>query len=190
MITRKAEMTMRKQFLKLIPTVFVSVVTLGGIAKAQSCSTEMQKGMYSVSFHGERLGLLSGSPPTLMPFATPNLIDVVQVYEFDGEGNFSDLNFAMRDGVPNALGQPGLTADGFSSQTGTYHVNDDCTGVGTATQPGLSFTFVLVVGDHGRTLRYVDTSAHAAMIPGNPNCTSGCDLALQGSGVGERIFGR
>jgi hypothetical protein len=173
-----------------IGALAAGLCVLAGAAHAQGCSTGMLKGMYSLSFHGERLGLLSGSPPTLTPFTTPNLVDGVSVYEFDGQGNFNDLNFAMRDGVPNALGQPGLTADGFTSQTGTYHVNEDCTGAGTATQPGLSFTLVLVVGDHGRTLRYVNTSAQAATIPGNPNCTSGCDLALQVSGEGERIFGR
>ena len=56
----------------------------------------------------------------------------------------------MNNGVPNALGQPGLTPDGFTTQTGTYHVNDDCTGAGTMSQPGLSFTFAFVISDRGR----------------------------------------
>jgi hypothetical protein len=146
--------------------------------------------MYSVSFNGQRLGLLSGSPPTLARFATPSLINGVSVFTFDGEGNFSNLNFAMNNGVPNALGQPGLTPDGFSTQTGTYHVNDDCTGAGTMTQPGLSFTFAFVISDRGRRLRYVATSTHADTIPGNPNCTSGCDVAVEVAAEGERVFGR
>ena len=63
--------------------------------------------------------------------------------------------------APNSLGRPGLTPNGFTTQTGTYHVNDDCTGADTMSQPGLSFTLALVVSDRGRKIRYVGTSAHA-----------------------------
>jgi hypothetical protein len=180
---------MRNQLTKLIPAT-LAALAIGSAAQAQQCSTKMLDGMYSVSFNGQRLGLLNGSPPILAPFATPSLINGVSVFTFDGEGNFSNLNFAMNNGVPNALGQPGLTPDGFSAQTGTYHVNDDCTGAGTMTQPGLSFTFAFVISDRGKRLRYVATSTHADTIPGNPNCTSGCDVAVEVAAEGERVFGR
>jgi hypothetical protein len=171
-------------------TAALAALAISGAAQAQQCSTKMLNGMYSVSFHGERLGLLTGSPPTLTPFATPNLVDGIEVFTFDGEGTFTNLNFALRDGVPNSLGQPGLTPDGFATQTGPYHVNDDCTGAGTMSQPGLSFTFALVVSDRGRKIRYVGTSTHADTIPGNPNCTSGCYVAVEGAAEGEKVFGR
>ncbi len=77
------------------------LLAIGGIAAADECSTSMLNGEYDASFHTVRLGLLSGNPPTLTPFPTQSLADGVAVYSFDGEGNFTDLNFAMRDGSPN-----------------------------------------------------------------------------------------
>jgi hypothetical protein len=143
------------------------------------------------SFHTVRLGLLTGSPPTVTPFPTgQSLADGVGVTYLDGQGNFTALDFAMRDGSPNVpAGTPGLTPDGFASATGTYHVNPDCTGAGAMSQPNLTTTFVLVVGDHGRTNREVGTSLHVAAIPGNPDCVSGCDLAAQVTQEGQKIFG-
>jgi hypothetical protein len=163
-----------------------------GIATADECSTAMLSGDYDASFHTVRLGLLSGNPPTSTPFPTgQSIADGVAVYSFDGQGNFTDLNFAMRDGVPNVpAGTPGLTSDGFISQSGTYHINPDCTGAGTMSQPNLSTTFAIVVGDRGRTFRIVGTSLHVATIPGNPDCASGCDLAAQITQDGEKIFAR
>ena len=120
--------------------------------------------------HGST-GPASGNPPTSTPFPTgQSIADGVAVYSFDGQGNFTDLNFAMRDGLPNVpAGTPGLTPDGFISQSGTYHINPDCTGAGTMSQPNLSTTFAIVVGDRGRTFRIVGTSLHVATIPGNPD---------------------
>lgn len=133
---------------------FVLLAT-GGIAAADECSTAMLSGDYDASFPTVRLGLLSGNLRTLPAFPT--------VYSFDGQGNFTDLNFAMRDGVPNVpAGTPSLTPDGFTSQAGTYHTNPDCTGAGTMSQANLSTTFVIVVGDLGRTFRIVGTSLHVA----------------------------
>ena len=108
--------------------------------------------------HGST-GPAQWNPPTSTPFPTgQSIADGVAVYSFDGQGNFTDLNFAMRDGVPNVpAGTPGLTPDGFTSQTGTYHINPDCTGAGTMSQANLSTTFVIVVGDRGRTFRIVGT---------------------------------
>ena len=168
------------------------LLATGGIAAADECSTAMLSGDYDASFHTVRLGLLSGNPPTSTPFPTgQSIADGVAVYSFDGQGNFTDLNFAMRDGVPNVpAGTPGLTPDGFTSQTGTYHINPDCTGAGTMSQANLSTTFVIVVGDRGRTFRIVGTSLHVATIPGNPDCVSGCDLAAQVTQDGERITRR
>ena len=161
------------------------------IAAADECSTAMLNGEYDASFHTLRLGVLSGNPPTLAPFPTQSVVDGVAMYVFDGEGNFTDLNFAMRDGSPNVpAGTPGLTPDGFILQSGTYHINPDCTGAGTMSQPNLSTTFVFVVGDRGRTFRIVGTSIHVATIPGNPDCVSGCDLAAQVTQEGEKIFAR
>jgi hypothetical protein len=175
---------------KLTSAAFIFLAT-GGIASAQECSNFMLNGAYDANFHTVRLGLLSGNPPTSTPFPTQSIADGVAVYYFDGEGNFTGLNFAMRDGSPNVpAGTSGLTPDGFASATGTYHINSDCTGAGTMSQPNLSTTFVIVLGERGRTFRIVGTSLHVANIPGNPNCVSGCDLAAQVTQEGEKIFER
>src|SRR6201995_5255766 len=104
---------MHQQALRIATLSFGIVLLFSGVSRAQSCSTAMLNGTYGGSFRGERLGLLSGSPPVLSPFPTANLIEGVEVFQFDGQGNMTNLNLAMRDGVPNALGQSGLTADGF-----------------------------------------------------------------------------
>jgi hypothetical protein len=55
--------------------------------------------------------------------------------------NLNSLDFAVRDGSPNVpAGTPGLTADGFISASGTYHVNPDCTGAGAMSQSNLATT--------------------------------------------------
>ena len=116
---------------KLISAAIMLLVACG-VAAAQECSTAMLNGDYDASFHTVRLGLLSGNPPISIPFPTQSLADGIAVYSFDGQGNFTDLNFAMRDSSPNVPpGTAGLTPDGFTSQTGTYHINPDCTGAGT-----------------------------------------------------------
>jgi hypothetical protein len=165
----------------------LSLLTISHAANAQKCSTETLEGLYSLSFHGETLGVLSGG--ALTPFATPNLVDGIEIMNFDGAGNFTNLSLAIRNGVPAAAGMPGLTENNFQPQTGTYTVSSDCTGTGIITQPGQSFTFGLVLGNGGRTLRTVNTSQHVASIPNNPNCTApnGCDVAVQISTVGEKV---
>jgi hypothetical protein len=175
--------------LRVAGVVLTALLATGGIANAQECSSGMLSGWYSAYFHTDRLGLLTGNPETLAPFPTVSLVDGLSVYDFDGIGRFQATVYAERDGAPNTpAGTPGLTKDGFGSQTGTYHINPDCTGGGTMSQSGLRFAFVIVLGDHGRTFRITASAAHADTIPGNPNCTNGCDLAIQVTQQGERIF--
>lgn len=179
---------MAKRTLKFMATALI-FLAIGGAASAQQCSTQILNGWYDSSFHTVRLGLLTGSPPTLAPFPTQSIVDGVSVYAFDGEGKFVALDFAMRDGQPNVpAGSAGLTPDGFAPQTGTYHINPDCTGAGSLSSPGLSFTFVIVLGDRGKIFHMVTTSAHAASIPGNPDCANGCNLAIQSYQQGEKII--
>ncbi len=185
-------MTMRNRLPKLMPTALAAFLAIGGAAEAQECSTAALHGMYSLSFHGETLGVLSGTPPVLTPFASPNIVDGVEIITFDGAGGFQSLAFAMRNGVPVAAGQSGLNDNGFQPQFGTYSVSSDCTGAGTITQPGMSATFALVLSDKLRKIRYVPTSQHVAQIPNNPNCAApaGCDVAIQIIDVGEKVSDR
>ena len=148
--------------------------------------------MYSLSFHGQQTGLLSGTPPVLTPFAAPNLVDGIEIISFDGAGNLANLSLAVRNGASAAAGQSGLTANGFQPQTGTYSVSSDCTGTGTFDQPGMTATFGFVLGNDRKAIRLLVTSQHVAQIPNNPNCTApaGCDTAVQINSVGEKVQGR
>ena len=95
----------------------LSLIAISYVANAQKCSTETLDGLYSLSFHGETLGVLNGG--VLTPFATPNMVDGIEIMTFDGAGNFTNLSLAIRNGVPAAAGTFGLTENGFQSQTGT-----------------------------------------------------------------------
>lgn len=178
--------------LRVAGFALTALIATGGISSAQECSTGMLNGFYDASFHTVRLGILTGSPPTVQAFPTQGLVDGLSVYDFDGMGSLKALAFAQANGQPlsTPANTPHITPDGFAPQTGTYHINPDCTGGGTMSQPGADFTFVIVLGDRGRTFRLVGTSAHFATIPGNPACTNGCDLAIQNAQQGERIFSR
>jgi hypothetical protein len=182
--------TIMRRRLAIPAATSLSLLAAVGAARAQSCSTSMLNGSYSASFHGETLGTLSGNPPILTPFTTPNQVNGVEIIQFDGAGTFQQLALSERNGLPAALGTPGLTDNGFQPQTGTYSVNSDCTGIGTISQPNMQFTFALVVGERGKVLRTIATSAHADEMPNNPNCTppNGCDIAAQIATEGEKVF--
>jgi hypothetical protein len=171
----------------LAATVGLPLVASAGGAQAQYCSTASLQGRYSVSFHGEVLGMLNNG--VLIPLPTPTLVDGVEIMNFDGAGNFTNLALAVGNGVPVAAGTPGLNENGFQPQTGTYSVSPDCTGTGLMIEPTQNFTFALILGNGGRTLRSVITKQHVASIENNPNCgpPSGCDLAAQVSTVGEKL---
>ena len=156
---------------------------------ALGCSNATLNGSYAMTFSGQILGTLSGTPPTLTPFPSPTLINGVQILTFDGEGNTAHLAIAVRNGVPSTAGLSGLVDEVFQPQSGTYLVNEDCTGTGTVTQPGQNFEYAFVIGNSGHTFSYVDTFGHSAMIPGNPNCVApaGCDLAVQVTAIGEKV---
>lgn len=157
------------------------------VAQAQDCSTATLHGRYSVSFHGEVLGMLSNGAIT--PFPTPTLVDGVEIMNFDGAGNFTNLNLAVVNGVPAAAGTPGLNENGFEPQAGTYSIGADCTGIALVRDPVQEFTFAFILGNGGRTLRSVITKQHVFSIENNPNCAppNGCDLAAQISNVGEKV---
>lgn len=171
--------------------LFAVPFALAGVTKAHAdgCSNATLQGSFAMTFSGEVTGTLAGTPPVMTPFATPNMVSGVQIFSFDGAGNTEQLALAVRNGVPAAAGLPGLTENGFQPQTGTYLVAPDCTGTGTITQPNMSFTYAFVTGPGGRSLKYVTTSGHSAMIPNNPNCVApaGCDLAVNQIAIGEKI---
>ena len=132
------------------------------------------------------LGVLvpqTGAPPKLLPFVSPLPADGVAMTRFDGHGNLTQVDFVMRNGTSAAT--PGTPLTG---ETGTYHVNPDCTGWLKLQFPDtteVDVAFVLARG--GREIRTVVTRQHVpalppAIIPSGATCaaaTGGCDLGVQ-----------
>ena len=67
---------------------------------------------------------------------------------FDGHGEFSQVDFVVIDGSP--------TSSAFQAETGTHKVNSDCTGTATINYPdGSKIDLELVVVNQGREFRTV-----------------------------------
>lgn len=91
-------------------------LTLGHVVllHAESCANDSLKGKYGQTISGE---LLPG-PGIVLPQ------NGVAMTDFDGNGKFTQTDFVVINGSP--------TSTGFVSETGTYHVNSDCTGTATS----------------------------------------------------------
>jgi len=119
---------------------------------AQSCSSETLKGDYAFRVSGEI-------------FAGTSLIyrDGIALTSFDGSHLLTQVDYVLANGVPVA----GPTdANGFhTDETGTYSVNENCTGqaeINFPTPPGGTSGAVLklffVISDDGRQLNTIVTS--------------------------------
>ena len=119
---------------------------------AQTCSSETLKGDYAFRVSGEI-------------FAGTSLIyrDGIALTSFDGSHLLTQVDYVLANGVPVA----GPTdANGFhTDETGTYSVNENCTGqaeINFPTPPGGTSGAVLklflVISDDGRQLNTIVTS--------------------------------
>ena len=119
---------------------------------AQNCSSETLKGDYAFRISGEI-------------FAGASLIyrDGIALTSFDGSHLLTQVDWVLANGVPVA----GPTdANGFhTDETGTYSVNENCTGqaeINFPTPPGGTSGAVLklffVISDDGRQLNTIVTS--------------------------------
>ena len=109
-----------------------------GHAESNSCSQETLKGDYGFTITGQ---IISG------PAAGP--VTGVAKTHFDGEGNLKQVDHVVHNG--------NLPAEDWRPATGTYSVNDDCTGAAqinfTDGSPSLNLRFVLVKdGEEIRTV--------------------------------------
>jgi hypothetical protein len=74
----------------------------------------------------------------------------VAMTDFDGNGKFTQSDFVVINGTPQSVG--------FESETGTYHVNSDCTGTATSHYSnGSEIELALVVVHQGIEFRTVVT---------------------------------
>jgi hypothetical protein len=118
----------------IIVAVFVLALTAGPAAKASDlgCSNTTLRGTYSDQDTGTIVGV--------GPFAGVN------VDSFDGRGNVTISGMSSLNGSVS----PGV-------ETGTYHVNPDCTGTYTVTGGGLTLDAFFVIDQTGNELQIVIT---------------------------------
>ena len=142
------------------------------------CSNLTLRGDYAFRISGKIFA--PGPPPAVV-----NLYrDGVAITRFDGHGTLNQVDFVMGGGkVPGDPSQPSHAAigdidpvTGFNiNETGTYHVNSDCTGWAeidfpTALDgndnpitPNAKVKLMLVISNGGRTIHTIVTSL---MLPG------------------------
>ena len=108
------------------------------------CSDATLHGRYAFTVTGQIL-----TPP---PAAGP--ISGVAMTEFDGEGNLTQVDHVLHNGVP--------PQEEWRPGSGTYHVNPDCTGFMTITQmptvpadASPELRLAIVVSDDGKLIRTV-----------------------------------
>jgi hypothetical protein len=133
---------MKASICKATLTAALACLTLGGasLAQAGTCSDASLKGKYGQTISGQ---LLPG-PGVVLPQ------NGVAMTDFDGNGTFTQTDFVVIDGSP--------TSSGFESETGTYHVNSDCTGTAIIHySDGSEIDLALVVVKQGREFRTVVT---------------------------------
>ena len=101
------------------------------------CSNRTLRGDYGFAIEGD---ILAG--PSRIPLRS------VAMTDFDGEGNLSQVEHFVFNGVPPPLD--------WSPSSGTYNVNPDCTGTAQIILPGFPpVNLHLVVVKHGREIHTV-----------------------------------
>ena len=108
---------MKFSILRLLALAFVASAFLAASqCVLAQCSNATLRGHYAFTITGQIL-----APP---PAA--GLITGVAMTEFDGKGNFTQVDHAVHNGVP--------PQEDWRPGSGPYHVNPDCTGTMTITQ--------------------------------------------------------
>ena len=167
---------------------FKVIVALSGLlicsAEAhadRSCDNSSLQGQYAFRAQGATVGVLNSSG-MLHPFTSPQLLNAVGQFMFDGNGSFTRVDFPMGNGVPQTAGAT-LNDEGFrTGQSGTYSVDSECTGSMVVNIPGgTTLGLEFVVGDFGQHVFAVISSEHVpgvAVVPPGATCTGGCDLGV------------
>ncbi|MBV9252511.1 MAG: hypothetical protein JO227_25125, partial [Acetobacteraceae bacterium] len=161
--------------------IALAAMLAAGSARADdgTCSNSSLQGQYAFKAQGANVGVLDATG-ALHPFASPWLVNGAGYFTFDGNGSLTKVDY-MGNGTPSINPAIPLTDDGFrTGQTGTYAVDEDCTGNLVFDVPGgreihvafsvISFgqgVFGVVKSEHAPTLP-------AAILPAGIMCDSGC----------------
>jgi hypothetical protein len=163
----------------------MKTVTLGCLASFlgigtsyAGCDNSSLNGVYPFTVSGFTMGIYDSSG-TLHYLNPMQPLSSVGQYTFDGQGNFTRIDYNVANGIPANNASTPVNASGFrTGQVGTYSIADDCTGQLMLNASGAMIAIQLVVVDYGLSARGIVASEH---VPGfrNPpegtSCTDGCD---------------
>ena len=164
---------LRAILLGCVPLLFTA-----GTSFAQGCSNGSLNGVYPFTASGFTVGIFN-STGTLQYLTPPQPFSSVGQYTFDGQGNFTRVDYIVSNGVPVNNASTPVNGSGFrTGQTGTYSIDEDCTGQFALNANGATVTLQVVVGDYGLSARGTVASEHVpgfANPPQGTSCAMGCN---------------
>jgi hypothetical protein len=142
--------------LTLAAAIALAIPLLSSAAWAQTtdndgCADDSLNGDYAFTISEQVFG-----PTTIQR-------DGVAMTHFDGNGNLTQVDFVLANGVP-VPGPEDPTTHFHVGEFGTYTVNPDCTGNATINfppppgSPGAIIKLMFVIGDSGRVLHTIVSS--------------------------------
>ena len=166
---------------RLTVAATLGVATLLGMGTSHACDNSSLNGVYPFTTSGFTMGIYDAAG--VLHYLDPmQPLSSVGQYTFDGNGNFTRVDFNVGNGVPVNNASTPVNDSGFrTGQSGTYSVGEDCTGQIALNANGAMIAIQIVVVDFGLSVRGIVKSEH---VPGFPNppegtsCTSGCDEAV------------
>ena len=117
---------------------------------AGGCTNETLKGTFGLTLSGTR-----PAPPTQPPGTFEQAIGIV-IQTFNGDGTFTQVS----------IDKGSISGVATRSGSGTYLVNDDCTGTLNLNIQGLPFPIVsnFVLTNHAKEIRAFVASPQAVMV--------------------------
>jgi hypothetical protein len=154
------------------------VSILGAGTSHAGCDNSSLNGVYPFTTSGFTMGIYD--PSGVLRYLNPmQPLSSVGQYTFDGQGNFTRVDYNVGNGVPVNNSSTPVNAAGFrTGQVGTYSISDDCTGQLMLNANGAMIAIQLVVVDFGQSARGIVASEHVpgfANPPAGTSCTGGCD---------------
>jgi hypothetical protein len=173
-------MQMRLYFVAMLAVVVTGTPAIA----AGTCEQSSLVGSYAFHTEGANLGLLDASG-AFHPFKEPEPFAGVGEYTFDGNGNFTRVDYNTGLGSPAFPPSP-VNDQGFrTGVVGTYSVGEDCTATFiiqlSATQQIILAVALVSYGQEG--FGTIKSEHVGSFSPANNTsdlpCDSGCNVAVQ-----------